>query len=502
MALVVSILAGDLPTLGERVRRQAPLADLVEVRLDRLGHPGRKALAALVALSPRPLVVAAHGPEAFGTWSGSQEDRLALLRDAAAAGAAYVDVDWTLAPALGALRAPCRRIVSRHAGPAGSGELDRLFGELEAALLPGDVAKLVPWAERAEDGLSFLAWLRRHPGLAGFCSGEAGRFTRVLALCFGSPLSYAAPAGGGDGGATAPGQIPIDELAALLPAGGPSSRTRIFGVVGNPIGHSLSPRVHGALLRAAGIDAVYVAFRPDDFDRFLDLVEAEEAIRGLSVTVPFKARAAARAKWRAPGVADTGAANTLVRQEGGWAAHNTDLTAVGEVLAAVLHSHGERTGRPLTPQNARTLVLGAGGAARAVLGAIRARGGTATVTGIPEDEAFALAAELGVQAVPWAEIPRVDYDVLVHVTPLGMHPRNEECAVPADWIRPDRIVLDAVYRPRKTRLLAHAEARGCTCVPGAEWFVRQAAAQFRLFTGVDADEELLRRTFAAGVEAS
>ncbi|HVS11785.1 MAG TPA: hypothetical protein VMS76_18090, partial [Planctomycetota bacterium] len=113
-----------------------------------------------------------------------------------------------------------------------------------------------------------------------------------------------------------------------------------------------------------------------------------------------------------------------------------------------------------------------------------------------------VAAELGCAALEWERIPATSHDVLVHCTPVGSAgapPGSPDMAIPADWLRPGTLVLDAVYRPVKTALLAAARERGCTAVPGAEWFVRQATAQFRLFTAHDADEALLRAAFESAL---
>jgi 3-dehydroquinate dehydratase/shikimate dehydrogenase len=139
------------------------------------------------------------------------------------------------------------------------------------------------------------------------------------------------------------------------------------------------------------------------------------------------------------------------------------------------------------------LVLGAGGAARAAAHAARTLGARVTVAGRTAERAAAVAAELGCEALEWAAIPRLAYDVLVHTTPVGSRQAGEgELPVPPEWIRPGTLVIDAVYRPIRTALLAAAHARSCTCVPGAEWFVRQAALQFQLFTRQEPDRELLR----------
>jgi len=525
MAIVVSCIADDFESLVELAARQAPLADLVEVRLDRIGHPGLEALRSLVASCGKPVIVACNGPEAFGTWSGPLETKLELLRDAARAKARFVDIDWRLSLELGEVEAPCHRIVSRHELDGTPDDLDGIASSVTDVLYEGDVTKVVTHARSTEDGLALLRWLRTTKGIVSFTSGAAGSFTRVLAPVFGSPFTYCAPlALPGDAGApTAPGQIPVNELLGLLPPGGVSQETAVFGVVGRPIGHSLSPRVHGMTLKAARLDAVYVAFEPESLGALLALAD-DENYRGFSITAPFKEEAFALAGRRDEGASRTRAVNTLVREEAGWHGVNTDVPAVRDTLERALALRARERGGPEGLADATVLVLGAGGAARAAAWAALACGGRVVVAGRTLERAQTLAGELGCEAVAWDAIPSVEHDVLVHATPVGTaaqssgsqsgsQPGSENGSestngepatagrspIPDDWIRPGTVVLDAVYRPLRTPLLAAAHARGCVAVPGGEWFVRQALAQFRLFTNGEPDEALLRASFEHAV---
>jgi 3-dehydroquinate dehydratase/shikimate dehydrogenase len=500
VAIVVSHIADTFDELARRALRQAPLADLIELRLDRIGHPGKAPLAALCAEAGKPVIVACPGPEAYGTFAGSVDERLGLFHDAAEAGARFVDVDWRLSLELGEVQPPCHRIVSRHeldGTPAEVAELDALLEDVQEVLYEGDVTKLVTHARSCEDGLLLLSWLRTTKGVVSFCAGEAGAFTRVLAPIFGSPFTYCAPAsvpGEADGEATAPGQIRVGDLRGVLPPGGISQETAVFGVVGRPVSGSLSPWVHGMALKAARLDAVYVAFEPETLEGFLALAD-DENYRGFSVTAPFKRAAHAATERRDEGARRSGSANTLVRDPEGWRAFDTDATAVRETLEQALRLHGSVAGRPVALQVAHALVLGTGGAARAAAWAVRSVGGRVTVAGRRAEAASALAAELDAQAVAWDAIPETEHDVLVHATPVGSEGGADELVIPAEWIRPETLVLDAVYRPIRTPLLVAAHARGCTPVPGGEWFVRQAIAQFKLFTQHDPDEDLMRKAF-------
>jgi 3-dehydroquinate dehydratase/shikimate dehydrogenase len=503
MATVTSFLAGDWNTLTRRALQQAHLADLVELRMDRVGHPGSEALRAFFKECPKPVIVTVHGQEAFGGYRGSVDERLQLLHDAARAGARFVDIDWSLSLELGEVEPPCHRIVSRHELDGTPEDLEALDEQVREVLYEGDAVKLVTHARCTEDGLRMLRYLRRaRGGTIAFCSGRAGSFTRVLAPVFGSPFTYAAPAvmPGEDAlEPTAPGQLRVGELLGILPPGGLSHETAVLGVVGNPVHTSASPFVHGMALKHGHLDAVYVAFEPHDFDRFLDLAD-DPVFRGLSVTAPFKQDAYRRAKQVDQEAKAVGAVNTLVRRnDGSWSGTNTDVTAVRECLERAFGPWSSEPGRPVALPLARVLVLGSGGAARAAIGAARRLGATVAVAGRDAGRTLELARGMEAQAVAWDAVATTPYDILVHCTPVGSEAVAGEGApelpIPADAIRPGSLVVDAVYRPLKTPLLAAARERGCLCVPGAEWFVRQAAAQFRLFTGQEADDTLLRASF-------
>ncbi|MSR62294.1 MAG: type I 3-dehydroquinate dehydratase [Planctomycetes bacterium] len=498
MAIVVSHIDSDFDALCARALRQQPLSDLIELRLDRSGHPGKERLRAFCKQAKKPVIVACHGREAFGERERDPGERCELLHDAAEAGARFVDVDWSLALELGEVRAPCHRIVSRHVLDGTPEDLAALHEEVQAVLGEGDVTKLVTHARSCEDGMRLLAWLATTKGVIAFCSGAAGSFTRVLAPIFGSPFTYCASAllpGEPAGEATAPGQWRVNDFLAALPPGGISQETAIFGVVGRPIGHSLSPRVQGMAFKAAKLDALYVAFEPTELESFLALAHAPN-FRGFSVTAPFKQDALRLSVLHDEASRRAGAVNTLLRDRAGWKGANTDVPAVRETLTQAFHLHARAGGRPARIAGAQVLVLGAGGAARAVVHAARSLDARVSVAARDYSCARELAEELSCAALEWSAIPTHAHDVLVNTTPVGSAASGVDATpIPPEWLRPGTLVLDAVYRPIRTALLAAAHARGCTPVPGGEWFVRQAALQFRLFTQQEPDLALLRHAF-------
>jgi 3-dehydroquinate dehydratase/shikimate dehydrogenase len=502
VAIVVSHIDSDFDALCVRALRQEPLGDLIELRLDRIVHPGKERLRSFVRRARKPVIVACHGREAGGGSEREPEERIELLRDAAEAGARFVDVDWSLALELGEVKPPCHRIVSRHVLAETPADLAALHDEVREVLGEGDVTKVVTHAETSEDGLRLLRWLATTKGVIAFCSGEAGAFTRLLAPIFGSPFTYCASAvlpGEPPGAPTAPGQWRVNDFLAAVPPGGLGPETAVFAVVGRPARHSLSPRVQGLAMKAAKLDAVFVALEPVNLVRLLALADAPN-FRGLAVTAPFKEEAHRLAALQDEASQRTGAVNTLVREAGGWRGANTDVPAVRETLAQALELHARSHGGPKPGEGPIVLVLGAGGAARAVVHAARSLQARTLVAARRPEQARELARSLGCASLAWEEIARAEHHVLVHTTPVGSLASGVGALpIPADWIRPRTLVLDAVYRPIRTPLLEAARARGCTAVPGAEWFVRQAALQFRLFTRQEPDAHLLRHACEAAL---
>ncbi len=512
MAIVVSHIASDFDRLAKQALRQAPLSDLIELRLDRVGNPGEDVLREFVQAAPKAVIVSVHGPEAFGEFAGSDEERLDILETAGRAGASFVDVDWRLSLALGEIEGKCHRIVSRHETDGTPEDLHALQEEVRDVLYEGDLIKLVTHAQSTEDGLRMLQLVGEvGGGMIGFCSGEVGSFTRVLAPIFGSPFTYAAPADLPDTPApepTAPGQIRVNDLRGTYPPGGVTMETAIFGVVGRDARFSWSPHVQGMALKAARLDAVYVALEPESVARLLELARWD-SWRGFSVTAPFKEEAARLAYQSDSATKATAACNTLVRDPQGWQARNTDASAVASTLEAACKLHARRLNRAVVPESLSVLVLGTGGAARACVHAVKQLGARPVVAGRNAERTRALADHLGAQAIEWDAIEDFAYDVLIHATPVGSIAHAEAGAegdarlpIPESWLRPESIVMDAVYRPVRTPLLTSAVARGCTAIPGGEWFVRQAAEQFAVFTQQPADDAILRAAFdnAIGVD--
>ena len=317
--------------------------------------------------------------------------------------------------------------------------------------------------------------------------GEAGRVSRLLAAAGGAAIIYAAAE---EGREVATGQWTLRSLVDEMGVGAWEAGAEMFGLIGDPVEHSLSPAVFNAVFRHRGRNAAYLPVPGADLDETLALLD-EAGFRGVSVTMPFKERMAARGTHKDFVVEATGATNTVVFGADGWSVYNTDGLAVVEALGAVCDLRG-----------ARLVIVGAGGAARAAAAALTRAEAEVTVVNRTPERAAEVAALAGAAWGPLEMIRREPFDVIVNATPVGMgrdDPPSVQTPFPTSWLRGDELVLDMVYRPRRTPLLRAAEELGCTTVEGLEMFVRQAAAQYHLLTRDDEFDPL--ETMRAAAEA-
>ncbi len=343
------------------------------------------------------------------------------------------------------------------------------------------VAKVAVQAHRLTDCLPLLEAGRQFGadgGLVVLAMGPAGLATRVLAARFGSCWTYA-------GEEAQLGQLPAARLLGEFRFRELGAATAVYGLVGRPLGHSMSPAMHNAAFRAAGIDAVYVPFEAADADDFLDVAGPLD-VQGVSVTIPYKQDLLARVDEADELALGAGALNTLKRVNGRWAGTNTDMAGFLAPLA----------GR-LTLPGARAAILGAGGAARAVARALAGCGARVSVHARNASQAAAVAALADGTVGAWP-LPPGGWDLLVNATPVGMLPEVDQSPVPIGSLT-GRLVYDLVYNPPATRLLREAAGAGCATLGGLEMLVAQAQAQFRWWTGREPDGQVMNEAAVSGL---
>ncbi len=459
-------------------------ADAVEFRLDFLERmPSEQEFAAMLATLVAPAIVTCRPVREGGKYSGDEKARRSFLANAATFPNVTVDIEGDVAdcPAAGSL------IRSHHDFNGCPQDLDNLFAVLS---IGGAVPKVAFTPAGPDEALRALDLLRQAPGMA-LAMGEAGLLSRVLARKFGAFGTFAALSAGQG---SAPGQPTIEEFKTLYRWDSMGPRTQVFGVIGNPIAHSMSPAIHNAAFAAASLDAVYLPLLvpPGDepFSRFMDALLARQWLdwRGLSVTIPHKENAlayvgAARCDELAVRI---GAVNTITISPGGvLRGDNTDYAAAIDALCSAMGI--ARTGLA----GRSVAVLGAGGAARAIVAALRHYGARVAVLNRTVRRAELLAEEFGCAAGPLGAAIEGDPEIVINCTSIGMHPNVGECpieSIPATT----KVVFDTIYNPIETQLIARARQAGCQVVTGVDMFVNQAVAQFEIWTQRDAPRKIMR----------
>jgi 3-dehydroquinate dehydratase/shikimate dehydrogenase len=431
------------------------------------------------------LIATCRSRKGGGLFRGSKKAQLDILAQAVLAGCRWCDVEIEVAkdfsPAeLQAALAPARLMLSHHDFRRAPRNLTDLARRLFRA--GGQVAKIAGYCRSLADSVRICEFAQGRRDVVAIPMGEAGLAGRILALRAGSALAYAAVEQ-----ATAPGQLSLDAMQQLYRAGQITKRTRVYGVIGNPIGHSLSPVLHNTAFHARKYDAVFVPFLVRDLRDFLRSIEAF-GIAGFAITIPHKEKILRHLDECDPLAERIGAVNTVVVRGGGRLyGYNTDYVGVLRSLERRMQLAGSSI-----------LLVGAGGAARAAAFALVHAGAVVCLTARRPERARALARVAGAQVVAKADLRREFFDAIVNCTPVGMYPQGGSPLDRADLNC--RLVMDMVYRPRTTELLRIARRRGIETVSGVEMFLAQGFAQYEIWTGERAPEAAVRRAVVAVLE--
>ena len=310
--------------------------------------------------------------------------------------------------------------------------------------------------------------------MLGICMGEQGVISRVLCVRAGAAFTFAAP---NQGEPTAEGQITAREMQEMYRVDQLDAATRIYGVAANPVRHSLSPALINTAMRRENVNAVYLPLLVESLEDLLACVRAIP-IHGLSVTMPFKEQILPFLDRSEQLTAATGSCNTVVRsQDGQLIGFNTDIQGILAPLEA-----------QLTLSGADALVIGAGGAARSAVYALKQRGAEVYILNRTPANAQKLARQFEVNTVKRSDLPKMQFALAINTTPVGMG-GSAESPLSEKELKSVRCVFDMVYNPAETRLLQMARAQGIPAISGVEMFVHQGARQFEIWTGKPAPVE-------------
>lgn len=475
----------DAEKLVEHARREAQEGErFLEFRLDYLPDPaaGLNCIRAFLSEYPDATVLATcRRHQNHGHFNGSIEQQIQILNDAIDAGARAVDLEIEsaehVAAHLDALRSRSAFIVSYHNFES-TPNMDAVMRRM--LRIDAWAYKVVTTARKPSDIFRVLTCAKATPKtrVILLAMGEVGFPSRILSPAFGGIYTYAAPL---SSEGTAAGQVCAKQLRNLYRIEKLGRSAKVFGVIADPVRHSLSPVLHNRAMQARRIDAVYLPFLvPTGGLRDFMSFAGDLPVSGFSVTIPHKQRIVRYLDHIEPLARRIGAVNTVWRKAGRWRGTNTDV-------AGVL---GPLTKRRRLAKSS-VLIAGNGGAARGAAFALADAGAQVTITGRNIDRVRALARLTGAEPVPGEQLNGRHFDVFVHATPVGMYPHSNESyfedRIPAD------LVFDMVYNPLETELLKRARDQKLEVIPGLEMFIEQAAHQFELWTGESAPRPVMEK---------
>jgi 3-dehydroquinate dehydratase/shikimate dehydrogenase len=524
-------------------------AEMLELRMDYLERLDRDSAAALVAAAKSsipaslPVIVTCRDPREGGVGARSEALRIEVLLAGIEAGADFIDLEYAnfLQPQIGprirsalAGRPASRLILSAHDFRGPFADMRQLYREIQQAF-SGAIPKLVYTVNHINDCFDTFDLLHETRGdRIVLCMGPAGLISRVLARKLGGFVTFASVE---EQAATAPGQLTAGTLKGLYHYDRLEAATELFGVIADPVGHSLSPAIHNACFAEQGMNRLYLPLLVQggetEFGQFLDHVLARPWLdfRGFSVTIPHKHSALkyvhAKGGFVEPLADKIGATNTLIvtpwrgrpalalRGHLGLARPDHDVSIESEVqgqdaLATAAAPHelaayntdyagaldAITAGMSIQREDLRNVpvaIMGAGGVSRAIVAGLTDVGARVTIYNRTVERAKELAAEFGCKSAGLEGLSRMEAKLLVNCTSIGMHPNIDASPVPAEYLKPDMMVFDTVYNPAETLLLKQAQQKGAKTIDGVTMFVNQAAAQFRLFTGQSASSNLMRK---------
>ena len=475
----------ELDRLLEQAKREAEAGEtFLEFRLDYLDRPERGAQVIRTFLEQHPeciVLATCRRHQNHGKFNGSIDEELRILDLAVNAGAEAVDVEIESAEAantrLSLFRGRARLIISYHNYEA-TPQLDVLLNRMTH--VAADCYKVVTTARKPSDCGRVLALTKAHSRtpMVVLAMGELGLPSRVLSPAFGGLYTYAAPTAAQG---TAAGQICARQLRHLYRVEKLSRATKIYGVVADPVRHSISPAVHNRAFQYRRMEAVYLPFlvAPTQMRDFFGLAE-RLPVAGFSVTIPHKQKILRYLDIVDPLARRIGAVNTVWRKAGKWRGANTDAAGVTTPLSREMRLH-----------NSSVLIVGNGGAARSAACALSDAGARLSLVGRNADRVRSLAKICGAEPLLIEQLRERHFDALIHATPLGMYPKVNECFfngnIPAD------VVFDMVYNPLETELARRAREQGKTVIHGMQMFIEQAVRQFETWTGEQAPRAVMEK---------
>ncbi len=506
--LTVPIAAASIEQAAELMKKAAAFgAEMLELRTDYLEDLTPDLAVRMIDQArdtcdpPLPIIVTCRSGSQGGANDYPANLRIEVLSAAVKAKAEYIDFEYEYFTNIGnqekirlalADGVRTRLILSAHNFNGPFQDLAKLYRNIFTTYSAA-IPKLVYTANHINDCFPALDLLSRtSDDKIVLCMGPAGAITRILAKKLDSFVTFASI---GDETSTAPGQLTITDLKNTYRWDDINEDTELYGVIGDPVAHSIGPVVHNACFESAKMNKLYLPVLLQggkrEFDIFVNALMTRRALgfKGFSVTIPHKQNALENVQRRMgkiePLAEIIGASNTLILgPDDRTSVYNTDYKgALDAIDDAGIHD--------LTGVSAA--VIGAGGVARALVAGLVSTGANITIYNRTVKKAQRLADEFKCNFAPLVELEELEAELVVNCTSIGMHPEVDASPLSLNCLKSGMTVFDTVYNPPETMLLRNAKAAGAKTISGIDMFINQAAAQFELFTKKTADTKLMRK---------
>lgn len=459
---------GKFDEAREEIRAVKGVVDCIEFRIDLMEKQDLEHLSKLKSAAKLPVIFTIRNQAHGGAFQGNEREREEKFLELMTLEPDYVDLEWDAPFTLGG-----KVIVSYHNFEETPENLEAILKKMRSK--QGVIYKLATYANSSIDSLRMLILVQKEKDVAGMCMGEKGAITRILAPIVDSPLTYSHL-----GKETAPGQVNCLDLQSLYNFDHLNRSSKIYALIGDPVQYSIGHLVHNHQFRKEKVDAVYVkiSLRESELPSFFQLIRSLP-FEGISVTMPLKEKVGPFLDVIDPETEKIGAINTLVKNKGKWFGLNTD----GKGALDALEKRGKVAGKV-------TLILGAGGAAKAIAFETADRGGKVVIANRTLEKGKQLARDVGGSAITFDEVEVCPYDFVINTTSVGMGEKVGDTSLPAKMIREKSVALDVIIHPKQTRFLDLVQEKKGEVAYGCEMFARQALGQLRAWNiPIDNEEE-------------
>ena len=480
-----SIVASTKEETIKDMLRVRSKADLIEIRLDYISNSNKTMIKEILSKKPCPLILTCRKQSEGGNFSGTEKERIAILKECIDLDADYIDIELSSGNSIIIdmiqNKNNSKIIVSYHNFNSLPENLDKIYTDIKSTGC--DIIKIVGTANSLEDNIKIFDLIKKakedETDIIAICMGEKGEISRILNISYGSFLTFGYLDKGKE---SAPGQISCEHLKYLYRADKLDSNTRIYGLIGNPVSKSRGFIIHNLTFKEQDLNSVYINFLVDDLAKFID--SFKPLLSGLSITMPFKQEILKYIDGIDPIAKKIGAVNTIVIKDSKLTGHNTDVSGAIDAIE-------EKT--EITDKN--ILLLGAGGAAKAIGYGIIEKKGNLIISNRTPEKGKKLASELNAEFKSTNEIEWNNIDILINATSIGMVPNINESPLDYKYLKylKNKVVFDSVYNPLITKLLDISEKNQCITISGIKMFVNQAAKQFELWTEKQSDKEFMEQ---------